>query len=116
MGITFQPRSYTIERTRGSSSCGPVVVQPYVRHDEALVVRVPRLILVDRPQDPPHELNVRRQAPEWSEDCRDSLPGFGVDSSELKIPVRNVGKREFESLLAASDGKPEKWLKWIKVE
>ena len=48
--------------------------------------------------------------------CHDSLPDFGRDSSELKIPLRNVGRGDFESLLAASDGKPEKWIKWLKVD
>lgn len=48
--------------------------------------------------------------------CRDSLPAFAPDSAELKIPVRNVEGRSFESFLAASDGKPEKWIKWLKTE
>ena len=48
--------------------------------------------------------------------CHDSLPGWSQDSSQLKIPVRNVAGDSYESLLAASDGKPEKWIKWLKTE
>ncbi|MDB5049457.1 MAG: hypothetical protein JWO30_2528 [Fibrobacteres bacterium] len=48
--------------------------------------------------------------------CHDSLPSWSRDSSELKIPVRNVEGTSYESLLAASDGKPEKWIKWLKTE
>lgn len=48
--------------------------------------------------------------------CRDSLPGWGVDTSELKIPIRNVDVSGYESLLAAGNGKPEKWIKWMKTE
>lgn len=48
--------------------------------------------------------------------CRDSLPAFGRDSAELKIPVRNVESGSFESFLAASDGKPDKWIKWMKID
>jgi hypothetical protein len=48
--------------------------------------------------------------------CRDSLPDFARDSSQLKIPVRKVESGAFESLLAAADGKPEKWIRWNKVE
>jgi hypothetical protein len=48
--------------------------------------------------------------------CHDSLPGWSRDSAQLEIPVRNVDGGSFESLLAASDGKPSKWIKWMKVE
>ena len=48
--------------------------------------------------------------------CHDSLPEWGRDSAELKIPVRNVEAASYESLLAASDGKPEKWIKWLRTE
>lgn len=48
--------------------------------------------------------------------CRDSLPQWSADSTKLTIPVRNVDERSFESLLAASDGRPEKWIKWIKLD
>lgn len=48
--------------------------------------------------------------------CRDSLPEWGVDSTKLTIPVRNVDGMSFESLLAASEGRPEKWIKWIKLD
>ncbi|HKP94238.1 MAG TPA: hypothetical protein VJ385_00645 [Fibrobacteria bacterium] len=48
--------------------------------------------------------------------CHDSLPPWSRDSSELEIPVRNVAGDGYESLLAASDGKPEKWIKWLKTE
>jgi hypothetical protein len=48
--------------------------------------------------------------------CRDSLPEWGADSTRLTIPVRNVDGMSFESLLAASGGRPEKWLKWIRLD
>ena len=48
--------------------------------------------------------------------CRDSLAGWAKDSADLKIPVRNVEGGSFESFLAASDGKPEKWIRWLKTE
>lgn len=48
--------------------------------------------------------------------CRDSLPAFARDSAVLTIPVRNVEGASFESFLAASDGKPDKWIKWLKTE
>jgi hypothetical protein len=48
--------------------------------------------------------------------CRDSLPAFARDSAELRIPVRNVEGGSFESFLAASDGKPDKWIRWLKVD
>jgi hypothetical protein len=48
--------------------------------------------------------------------CHDSLPGWGVDTSNLTIPIRNVEETSYESLLAAADGKPEKWIKWLKTE
>lgn len=48
--------------------------------------------------------------------CRDSLPAWSQDSSALEIPVRNIDGKSFETLLAASDGKPEKWLTWLKTE
>ena len=48
--------------------------------------------------------------------CHDSLPTWSRDSSELKVPVRNVAGDSYESLLAASDGKPEKWIKWLRTE
>jgi hypothetical protein len=47
--------------------------------------------------------------------CHDSLPEWAKDSAQLHIPIRNIDSRSFESLLAASDGKPEKWLKWNKM-
>jgi hypothetical protein len=48
--------------------------------------------------------------------CRDSLPAFAPDSARLVIPVRNVDKDGFESFLAASEGKPDKWIRWMKAE
>jgi hypothetical protein len=48
--------------------------------------------------------------------CKDSLPAWAADSSHLTIPIRNVDKNSFESLLAASDGHAEKWLKWVKLD
>ena len=48
--------------------------------------------------------------------CHDSLTAWGKDSSALKIPVRNVDANSYESLLAASGGKPDKWIKWLKTE
>lgn len=48
--------------------------------------------------------------------CRDSLPEWAADSTELEIPVRNIDDSSFESFLTASDGKPEKWIKWLKTE
>jgi len=48
--------------------------------------------------------------------CHDSLPAWSVDTSKLSIPIRNVEGTSYESLLAASDGKPEKWIKWLKTE
>lgn len=50
------------------------------------------------------------------ESCRDSLPAFARDSAELEIPVRNVDGEGFESFLAASDGKPDKWIRWMKTD
>jgi hypothetical protein len=47
--------------------------------------------------------------------CRDSLPAFAKDSAKLEIPLRNVEDGSFESYLAAADGKPDKWIKWLKV-
>jgi hypothetical protein len=44
------------------------------------------------------------------------LPDWAKDSTSLKIPVRSVEETGFESLLAASDGRPEKWLRWIRLE
>ncbi|MDB5106071.1 MAG: hypothetical protein JWP91_3760 [Fibrobacteres bacterium] len=48
--------------------------------------------------------------------CHDSLSAWAVDTSKLTIPIRNVEGTSYESLLAASDGKPEKWIKWLKTE
>ncbi len=48
--------------------------------------------------------------------CHDSLPAWGQDSAELKIPIRNVDASTYESMLAASDGKPAKWIKWNRVD
>lgn len=48
--------------------------------------------------------------------CRDSLPEWAADSAALEIPIRNVDGTSFESFLTASDGKPEKWIKWLKTE
>jgi hypothetical protein len=48
--------------------------------------------------------------------CRDSMPAWGVDTAKLTIPIRNVAGDGYEALLAASDGKPEKWIKWLKTE
>jgi hypothetical protein len=48
--------------------------------------------------------------------CHDSLPDWGRDSAELKIPVRNVEGASFETLLSASDGKPSKWIRWNKID
>lgn len=48
--------------------------------------------------------------------CRDSLPAWDKDSLRLTIPVRNVEATSYESLLAASDGKPEKWIKWLRQD
>ena len=48
--------------------------------------------------------------------CQDSLPAWGSDSAQLKIPVRNVDASSYEALLAASDGRPEKWIRWLKTE
>ena len=48
--------------------------------------------------------------------CHDSLPAWGKDSSQLKIPVRNVDAGSYESFLAASNGKADKWIKWLKTE
>lgn len=47
--------------------------------------------------------------------CRDSLGAFAKDSAQLEIPVRNVEGKGFESYLAASEGKPDKWIWWMKV-
>jgi hypothetical protein len=48
--------------------------------------------------------------------CHDSLPEWAIDSSELKIPIRNITPRSYEALLAASDGKPEKWVVWNRID
>ncbi len=48
--------------------------------------------------------------------CHDSLPTWDQDSAELKIPIRNVDASTYESMLAASDGKPAKWIKWNRVD
>lgn len=50
------------------------------------------------------------------ESCRDSLAAWSADSAKLEIPVRNVDGRSFESFLAASEGKPDKWIKWLKAD
>jgi hypothetical protein len=44
--------------------------------------------------------------------CKVELPSFAPDSAQLVIPIRNVETQSFESFLTASDGKPEKWLRW----
>ena len=46
--------------------------------------------------------------------CHDSLTAWSVDTSRLAIPIRNVEGTSYEALLAASGGKPEKWIKWLK--
>ena len=48
--------------------------------------------------------------------CHDSLPAWTVDTSKLDIPIRKVGGTGYEALLAASEGKPEKWIRWMKTE
>ena len=48
--------------------------------------------------------------------CRDSLPAWAADTSRLEIPIRNVEGTGYEALLAASGGKPEKWIRWMKTE
>ncbi len=48
--------------------------------------------------------------------CHDSLPVWANDSAQLHIPLRNIQGTAYESLLAASDGKPEKWIKWYKAD
>jgi hypothetical protein len=44
------------------------------------------------------------------------MPEWSQDSARLEIPIRNVTRGSYESLLAASDGKPEKWIQWLKPE
>jgi hypothetical protein len=48
--------------------------------------------------------------------CHDSLPGWSTDTSKLVIPIRSVEAKGYEALLAASGGKPEKWIRWMKTE
>jgi hypothetical protein len=48
--------------------------------------------------------------------CRDSLPAWSLDTSKLVIPIRSVEGSGYEALLAASGGKPEKWIRWMKTE
>ncbi len=48
--------------------------------------------------------------------CHDSLPEWASDSSNLTIPIRNIQANSYESLLGASDGKPEKWIKWNRID
>jgi hypothetical protein len=48
--------------------------------------------------------------------CHDSLPAWAVDTSKLEIPIRKVAGTGYEALLAASDGKPEKWIQWIRTD
>ena len=48
--------------------------------------------------------------------CQDSLPAWGNDSAKLEIPLRNVDASSYESMLAASEGRPEKWIKWLKMD
>lgn len=62
------------------------------------------------------ELTLRYSRTRNRGSCRDSLPAFAADSAVLRIPIRNVEGRSFESFLAAGDGKPEKWIKWLKSE
>jgi hypothetical protein len=48
--------------------------------------------------------------------CHDSLPAWSVDTTKLEIPIRNVEGTGYQALLAASGGKPEKWISWMKTE
>ncbi|MEO6095355.1 MAG: hypothetical protein ABIW76_06665 [Fibrobacteria bacterium] len=48
--------------------------------------------------------------------CHDSLGAWAVDTSQLTVPIRNVEGTSYESLLAASGDRPEKWIKWLKTE
>ncbi len=48
--------------------------------------------------------------------CHDSLPEWSTDTTKLSIPIRNVEGTGYEALLAATDTKPEKWIKWLKTE
>lgn len=48
--------------------------------------------------------------------CHDSLPAWSVDTTKLEIPIRNVAGTGYQALLAASGGKPEKWISWMKTE
>jgi len=48
--------------------------------------------------------------------CHDSLPALKKDSSDLKIPLRNIQVTGFESFLTASGGKAAKWIQWNKMD
>lgn len=50
------------------------------------------------------------------DNCSDSMPAWSVDTSRLSIPIRNVEGMGYEALLAATDTKSEKWIKWMKTE
>lgn len=62
------------------------------------------------------KLNLRYARMRNRPTCRDSLAAWSVDTSRLAIPIRNVDGTSYEALLSASDGKPEKWIKWLKTE
>jgi hypothetical protein len=62
------------------------------------------------------ELNLKYARIRNRAHCRDSLSAWSVDTSRLTIPIRNVDGTSYEALLAASQGKPEKWIKWMKTE
>jgi hypothetical protein len=48
--------------------------------------------------------------------CQDTLAAWAADSARLEIPVRNVDGKSFESFLAASEGKPDKWIRWLRAD
>lgn len=50
------------------------------------------------------------------ESCRDSLRGRSADSAQPEIPIRNVKARTWEPPPAASEGKPEKRIQWVRVD
>jgi hypothetical protein len=61
-------------------------------------------------------LELRYDRSRMRESCRDSLPAWASDTSRLEIPIRKVEIGGYESLLAASDGKPEKWIRWNRQD
>jgi hypothetical protein len=61
-------------------------------------------------------LELRYDRSRLRESCRDSLPAWTADSSRLEIPIRNVESGGYESLLAAAEGKPEKWIRWNRQD